>query len=734
MSPAPPPRLPAGFDPAVAEGLRLVVLLLEAEVQAMRGAGIPVGEDEYRGLYISEAEADRLVRASPWQRAPGSRRRTPEAEALAQELAGLVSSCSGPLGVLREMGAMSPFEVSSLLLCLACEADLATERLVAYVQDDVSKRRPRVELAVRLFSCEDERVTVRSAFDGSAALLRHRLLALHDEPGLPYTPLLARSLALEPRIAGYLLGMEGLDEALRPHAHVPGGRPCALPPLPGALESQLEALATLPARALAPPVVGLRGGDRLSVRAVAGRLAAGSGLGLLEVEIPGLAAELGLDAAAAVCLRDAVLEGSALLLAGVDQLRPEDAARLRQAVDAPGGPGLVMLAGASGTPWPGIVIDVPEPGFEARRQLWAAALGDEPGIATPDLDDIAGKFRLHTEDIAAAVQLARGRAAWRDPTAPALLLEDLYAGARTTSTPILNGLARKVPPHYGWDDIILAPDPLEQLHEMAAQVEHRHLVYETWGFDRKLAASKGLMALFAGPAGTGKTMAADVIAGALGLDLYKIDLSGVVSKYIGETEKNLASVFDEAERSNAILFFDEADALFGKRSEVKDAHDRYANIETAYLLQKMEEYAGLVVLATNMRMNLDEAFMRRFHFVVDFPMPEEAERRRIWRVSIPPALPMAGDIDFEFLARQFKFSGGNIRNIVLAAAFLAADAGEVVGMPHLMRATRREYQKLGKMVTEAEFGPYVDLVRRRPGAGLPNGPVPPGSPAMESSR
>jgi SpoVK/Ycf46/Vps4 family AAA+-type ATPase len=222
---------------------------------------------------------------------------------------------------------------------------------------------------------------------------------------------------------------------------------------------------------------------------------------------------------------------------------------------------------------------------------------------------------------------------------------------------------------------------------------------------------KGMLALFAGPSGTGKTMAADVLAGALGLDLYRIDLSGVVSKYIGETEKNLSSIFDEAEMSNAILFFDEADALFGKRSEVKDAHDRYANIETAYLLQRMEEYSGAVFLATNLKMNLDEAFTRRLHMVVDFPLPGEVERRRIWQSTFPDAAPLEPDVDFDFLAKQFKISGGNIRNIVLSGAFLAADDGQRIGMAHLIRATRREYQKLGKMITEADFGPYVSLLR-----------------------
>ena len=221
-------------------------------------------------------------------------------------------------------------------------------------------------------------------------------------------------------------------------------------------------------------------------------------------------------------------------------------------------------------------------------------------------------------------------------------------------------------------------------------------MFGVWGFDRKLSGGKGLSALFAGPPGTGKSMAAEVIAGELRLDLYKIDLAHIVSKYIGETEKNLDRVFRAAENATVVLFFDEADALFGKRSEVKDSHDRYANIEIAYLLQKMEEYEGLAILATNLRQNLDEAFVRRLQFVVEFPFPDEAYRRRIWQVSFPSETPIDADVDLALLAREVKLAGGNIRNIALAGAFRAAAAGAPVGMDHLLHAARREYQKLGR--------------------------------------
>lgn len=237
------------------------------------------------------------------------------------------------------------------------------------------------------------------------------------------------------------------------------------------------------------------------------------------------------------------------------------------------------------------------------------------------------------------------------------------------------------------------------------------MVYDQWGFARKIAG-KDLNVLFSGPPGTGKTMAAGIIAAELGLDLYKIDLSQVVSKYIGETEKNLQHIFQAAENSNAILFFDEADTLFGKRSQVKDAHDRYANLEISYLLQQMEEYDGVALLATNLHANVDEAFLRRLKFSIEFPFPDEPARLLIWQEFFPPAVPTSSDIDFPFLARQFKLAGGNIKNIVLNAAFLAAARDEPVSMRHIILAAHREYQKMGKISLESEFGQYYRMVKR----------------------
>ena len=257
---------------------------------------------------------------------------------------------------------------------------------------------------------------------------------------------------------------------------------------------------------------------------------------------------------------------------------------------------------------------------------------------------------------------------------------------------------------------MLPPDQFAHLKEICDTAKNHHVVYDIWGFGGKLSLGKGLNVLFVGPSGTGKTMAADVIANELGIDLYKIDLSQVVSKYIGETEKNISQTFQEAKTSNSILFFDEADALFGKRSEVKDAHDRFANIETSYLLQKMEEHEGIVILASNLRNNMDQAFVRRMTAIVEFPFPDEEHRHRIWRGLFPSGLPSEKALDYGFLARNFKLTGGHIKSIGLRAAFLSAADGREMDMRHVIRAAKREYQKMQKPCTEADFGQYFEWV------------------------
>ena len=367
-------------------------------------------------------------------------------------------------------------------------------------------------------------------------------------------------------------------------------------------------------------------------------------------------------------------------------------------------PGNVIVAGRAAWHPGGVararavrVIEFPLPAFSQRHALWTHFLGR---AAPGDLTPLVSQFRLASGQIRDAVATAQDCAAQRgEPVRE----QDLFAAARVHSNLQLAGLARKITPRYDWRDLILPADQLDLLRELVATVRTRAVVLDEWQVGAKLVSSAGITALFAGPPGTGKTMAAEIIARELQFDLYKIDLSTIVSKYIGETEKNLERIFREAETSNAILFFDEADALFGKRSEVRDAHDRYANIEISYLLQRMEAYTGVTILATNLRANLDEAFTRRLQFAVDFPFPDEAERLRIWRALFPPAVPCDANLDLGLLAQRFKLAGGSIRNIIVSAAYLAAADGRQVTMRHLLHGTRRELQKMGRLLSDQDW-------------------------------
>jgi SpoVK/Ycf46/Vps4 family AAA+-type ATPase len=344
-------------------------------------------------------------------------------------------------------------------------------------------------------------------------------------------------------------------------------------------------------------------------------------------------------------------------------------------------------------------LDVGRPNAQEQRAIWQAVLG--PRIVELDghLDTIVAQFSLGTQGIQAA------SAGLAPNDAPDELQARLWDACRAQARPRMDDLAQRIEPAASWEDLVL-PEPQRQtLRDLAMHVRQRTRVYETWGFATKGRRGLGISALFAGASGTGKTMAAEVLATELRLDLYRIDLSAVVSKYIGETEKNLRRVFDAAEEGGAILLFDEADALFGKRSEVKDSHDRYANIEVSYLLQRMESYRGLAILTTNQKSALDTAFLRRLRFVVQFPFPDATQRAEIWRRIFPAATPREG-LDLGALAR-LNVAGGNIRNIALNAAFLAAEAGESVRMAHLLRAARGEYAKLEKTLTDAEVGGWV---------------------------
>jgi SpoVK/Ycf46/Vps4 family AAA+-type ATPase len=701
-------------------------LLEHAVARLQEGSDEAAQADPFRGVYISRAEAERLL-----TREPGTGTLGADGDGTEAPLPGPVEDGSR-LGWIERAFGLSRFDVGLMLIALAPELDLRYERLYAYLQDDVTRRRPSVDLALNLLCRSAEaRLRRRAHFEADATLVRRGLLQLVPDPNQVHPPLLAHYFKLDEQIVRFLLEHEGLDARLAPFCRLvaPTEAPVALA-LGVEAERALTALVAEARQTGQPLRLVFRGRAGAGKRSAAEALAARAGVPLLVVDLArALAAATDFEPAVRLACRQAWLQDALLYLDGLEALEGEERAlayrALLEAVAEQ--PGIVILAGpetsaplgasAGRSPLSAITVTFPVPDSAGRRAHWQARLA-EVGIslAAEELDVLAGRFRLTPGQIAAAAESEREQARWRmavrsaegqgegeSPT-PGPTIGELVAAARLHSSHNLGALARKITPCYGWGDIVLPPERIEQLREICNTVKYRGLVYESWGFDGKLSLGKGLSVLFAGPPGTGKTMAAEIIAGELGLDLYKIDLATVVSKYIGETEKNLARIFGEAESSNAILFFDEADALFGKRSEVRDSHDRYANIEISYLLQRMEEYQGVVILATNLRRNMDEAFLRRIQFAVEFPFPAEQDRRRIWETIWPEATPRNPELDLEFMARRYELAGGNIRNIALAAAFLAADDGAVVDMCHLLHATRREYQKMGKVAAEGEFG------------------------------
>ncbi len=668
--------------------------------------------DPFRGLYVSLDEVERLL-----EQPPGS----PVLAGVAAP--GEPADDSAVLDWLRETYDLTPFDLDLLLIALAPEVDLRYERLYAFLQNDVSRRRPSLDLALNLLCASTEAKLARRAHVAAEApLRRHGLLHLIPDPNQTQPPLLGHYLKIDPQIVEWLLGQESLDPRLAAVcSRVEPRRTLADVPLPAGVR---EGLAGLIATAPAIPLrLYFQGTPDSGLRRVAEAIAGEVGTRLLAVDAPVLGTAPNTEELLTLLVRAARFEDAVLYFDRLDGGRDAARAPLQGKVWAAlaGHPGPVILAGEH--PWTEgqieadegeagvIAVPFPLPDTAGRRQYWRAALAEHAiPLPDPDLDTLTARFRLTAGQITAAVGTARSQARWRAAT-PATMFDhdglptaaDLFAAARAHSGQDLLALARKITPGYTWADLVLPPDALAQLHEICGRVAYSEQVLDTWGFGRKLTHGKGTAALFVGPSGTGKTMAAEIIAHALGLDLYKIDLSGVISKYIGETEKNLDRIFTAAEHANAILLFDEADALFGKRSEVHDSHDRYANIEISYLLQKMEMYEGVAILATNLRGNLDEAFVRRMAFTIHFPFPDETHRRRIWAGIWPPELPRAADVDLDFLAAQFKLSGGNIKNIALAAAFLAAPDRSPVTMAHLRQALRREYQKLGKTVNEAEL-------------------------------
>ena len=673
---------------------RLAVLRarIGARVRA-RVVDDPAAADPFRGLYITEDEVARLVVPGP----PLAEVASAEESSLLARVEAAADSAERSGVDLRLRRLARSFELSStdlemLLVALAPDVDPSFERLFAYLQDDVSRRRASTGLALQL--CPDTGLT-----DGGRGRLHPRAplaaggLLLVEEHDRPF---LTRSLRVPDRVTAHLLGGDEPDELV--------SLACSAVP-----EIGLEAVD--------PAVLALERGERLFyVRERTG--AAGSSLAVsalartkrtsLVVDLRRLSGSGNAMEAAISAVREARLLDAGLVAGPLDVLASQEPSAVRLLAENPC-PTFLVGARSWDPDWAvelPMILEAPVPTATERDSLWRRALNGtgpmevEPAAAT-------AQFRLSPDQVMRAAGAARRRAA---SLGRPVTTNDLQTAARAQNAVGLDRLARRIRPKASWEDLVLPSDVRAQLDELLGKLRQRERVLDDWGLGRSSTKGRGISCLFAGESGTGKTLSAEVLAGHLGLDLYVVDLSSVIDKYVGETEKNLDRVFAEADRVNGVVLFDEADALFGKRSEVRDARDRWANVEVAYLLQRMELFDGIAILTTNLRANLDESFTRRLAGVIDFPRPDEGQRRLLWERNLGNGVPRSGDLDLGFLAASFDLSGGSIRNIVLAAAYMAAEDGDAVGMLHVVRAIEREYRKLGRLCVEGEFGPYHALV------------------------
>ena len=709
---------------------RLALMLKRAMIIA-RDASSGTGADELRGLVVTDNEVDDLVRASDllgeaWKRAAAKETQLApidkELEKRRKQIDGRLKASRGKKVQLALLNLASQFDLSQaevdvLIIALAPELEPGYEKLYSYLQDDVTRKHASVNLALNLICrSEPEKLKARGIFSPEAPLFYHCLLDLLDESQDRQPSLLRKFLKIDETIVRFLLDQPsktaGIGALLTPASEVSSLE------VDHSTNQRLKHLATyLGQRKEHPPVIRLIGQSDSALQSAAEIFSFALRHKMTLVELGQITDESLLGK----LLRDARLWQVVLavqisqtaLEADSRQARQTEESLWRRLRDFPHpvlllGPATTFLqVPRDVTLWR---VEVATPDFEARRLAWKKALGKHANES--DTARFADAFQFGPLRIQQTVNLASGFAAFRDPANPQPATGDFLDAGRALTAPQVGSLVVQVKPRYTWNDIVLPPDKLRQLHSIAAWVRFRRQVHEDWGFGHKLSRGKGLNVLFTGPSGTGKTMAAEILAHELALDLLQIDLSSVVSKYIGETEKNLSAIFREAEQSQALLFFDEADSLFGKRTEVKDAHDRYANIEVNYLLQRVEQYEGVVILATNLQRNIDDAFMRRIKEVVDFPFPDDKLREGIWRGHFPPEAPKAADIDFDFLASHFKLTGGNIKNIVLNAAFIAAEEQRPIKMSDLILGTKSELRKEGKLCTKSDFGQYYELIQR----------------------
>ncbi|MFC5143396.1 AAA family ATPase [Streptomyces aureoversilis] len=748
-SPTRPDEAAGAAAPTAADWLLARLALIEARVR--RAIAVRTGDetaagpgglpgladapfDPFQGLYISDDAAPHLLDApiGPLPTDPAEGRLA--AALRAHEDAAVAAGSAPPLTRLAQEFGLSPLDVDVLLIALAPDTDARFERCYGYLNDDITCRHATTGLALALCGVPSASATARRVFSPDGPLRAGGLL----EDGDTERPFLTRPLRVPDRVTAHLLGHDALPAALRSAVRLPRPAPQLPPPGEGPLAATARHLASLLAR---HPSAHLRDGPGGAAGSVAEAALAAVGRPALRLDLAALAAlpnepqaEVGAEAVVRAAVLEARLRGCGLLVGPVGSAgslgaagTSSDVRRMRTLL-APltDLPVPVVLTGpepwdAHWTPTHPVLVECPPLTEPERAAMWRhelraltgpavgthEAAADRLDAATADrIDEAAAagaRYRIAPHRIpAVAASACRQADADGTPVGPAAV----HAAARSWNGSALGRLARRVRPAVSWPDLVLPERPYEQLRGLARRIRHRDQVLGQWGMRPGGGRGRGVTALFSGASGTGKTFAAEVVAADLGLDLYVVDLATVVDKYIGETEKNLERIFTEADAVNAVLLFDEADAVFGKRTATQDAHDRYANTGTSYLLQRLESFDGLALLTTNMHANIDPAFLRRLDLVVHFPAPDEAQRRALWDRCLGPCVPRAADLDdaaLDTLAAAFDLPGGAIRCSAITAAYRAADEDRPLSAADLLAAVREEYAKLGRYVDESRF-------------------------------
>jgi len=715
----------------LAAEIRRLQLMLDRQAQLMRLQGSLDEGNEFQGMFLQESEVDTLLTSPTAADSPFLGRVAKLDEEIVAARVQIdrrieVSERAGVQltlpGLVRSFG-LDAFERDVVVMGLAPELDLKFHKLYSYVQNDFTRKRPGVNLTIQLLrDTFAERVAARSYFSTGANLMRYGLILLDGPPVGGELTLLTREFKLADRVIAFLTGRDMLDEAVGDYAALvrPGVTVDDVLLPEGTVEHVRSLLAeTHASPPQAPqdwPVLVFHGPRGAGKKMLAEALAQEAGKRMLVMDLAGVAMERRpFREAHRLVLREAGLQDAYLYIDNYDLLHPEEEDRAVR-------PLLHHLHGAVRR-FPGVVFlgsqvheirlyDVDQrgilrvgfeiPSLRTRRLLWDSVMPPREHLEEAvDPQELAEKFRLTGGAIRNAAAEALNQSRMR-PGDELVRREDYLSGCRAQLTHRLSTLADRVKKSLTWKDLVLKADTIERLQDIVKYFRRREFIFDEWGFGNKLPHGRGLSVLFSGPPGTGKTMVAGIIAAELEMDLFKIDLSRVVSKFVGETEKNLAKVFNEAKESHSILLFDEADSLFSKRTEVKSSIDRYANLEVNFLLQKIEAFEGITILTTNFEKSIDEAFKRRLNFRIFFPFPAAEARERLWQVIMPKETPRSEDIDFRWLAEHYELAGGNVKNAVLRAAFIAADRGSIVDHECLERAAEMEYEEIGKLARRGD--------------------------------